>query len=207
MLCQMKKILQKNNNHFNHFSVKLGINFPHYALKLNYSIKKPEINKKFISSKMEASTQTPKRLASAEEEQNLKKLLQELNVTDSNMPEVTKKNIKVSSFGARIRISALLTQDAEKWIGKLITVGGWVKTMRIQGGGDFAFVELNDGSSIKGIQIVVNKTLENFAQVTKEGIGSCLQIRGVVVKSQGNKQPVSILTLFLEYFKNLKKNF
>ena len=151
---------------------------------------------------MEASTQTPKRLASAEEEQNLKKLLQELNVTDSNMPEVTKKNIKVSSFGARIRISALLSQDAEKWIGKLITVGGWVKTMRIQGGGDFAFVELNDGSSIKGIQIVVNKTLENFAQVTKEGIGSCLQIRGVVVKSQGNKQPVSILTLFLEYFKN-----
>lgn len=200
MLCQMKKIIQKNHNHFSHFSVKLGKIFPHYALKLNYSIKKPEINKKFISSKMEPSTQTPKRLASAEEEQNLKKLLQELNVTDSNMPEVTKKNIKVSSFGARIRVSALLSQDAEKWIGKLITVGGWVKTMRIQGGGDFAFVELNDGSSIKGIQIVVNKTLENFAHVIKEGIGSCLQIRGVVVKSQGNKQPVSILTLFLEFF-------
>jgi lysyl-tRNA synthetase class II len=199
MLCVMKKFIEKNNLHL---SDKLGINFTHNPLKLNFLIKKSEINKKFISSKMEPTTQTQNRLATSEEEQNLKKLLQELNISDSNMPEVPKKNIKVSSFGARIRVSALLAQDAEKWIGKLVTVGGWVKTMRIQGGGDFAFVELNDGSSIKGIQVVVHKTLSNFAQVTKEGIGSCLQIRGLVVKSQGNKQPVSRRSLIF-----LSENF
>lgn len=54
------------------------------------------------------------------------------------------------------------------------------------------FVELTDGSTIKGVQAVVLKDISNFEEVKKEGIGSCLQIRGIVVKSQGNKQPIEI---------------
>jgi hypothetical protein len=170
---------------------KLRINHIFQNNKINL-IKIAENNKKFISSKMESKVNNNSRLASVEDEQELKKLMTELNITDSNMPEVHKKNIKTSSFGGRIRVGALLASDAEKWVGKVVTVGGWIKTLRVQGGGEFAFVELNDGSTIKGIQIVVNKSISNFAAVIKEGIGSCFQVKGLVVKSQGSKQPVSL---------------
>jgi len=102
-----------------------------------------------------------------------------------------KKGIRTATFAGRIRVAALLDKDAEKWIGKIITVGGWAKTNRNQG--KDAFFELTDGSSMKGIQIVVSKTVKNFEAVGKEGIGSCLQIKGLVVKSQGKGQLIEIL--------------
>ncbi len=161
-------------------------------IKLFIKIKiKAELNKKFISSKMEQVNKNV-RLVSESEEQTLKALMNEMNIKDSNIPEVPAKSTKVTSFGGRIRVAALLASDGEKWIGKTLTIGGWVKTLRVQGGGDFSFIELNDGSSIKGVQVVVGKSVSNFAAVVKEGIGSCLQIRGAVVKSQGSKQLVSI---------------
>jgi asparaginyl-tRNA synthetase len=95
------------------------------------------------------------------------------------------------SFGGRIRIAALVQTGAEKWIDRVVTVGGWVKTLREGGGGSIAFIELNDGSTIKGLQIVVEKTHKDFESAIKEGIGSSMQIRGLVVKSPGTKQPVS----------------
>jgi asparaginyl-tRNA synthetase len=123
--------------------------------------------------------------------------MEELNVSDKNMPDILPKNVKTSSFGGRIRVSALIAADADKWIGKVISVGGWVKTIRLQGGGEFSFIEINDGSNIKGIQVVVNKTLSNFSEIVKEGIGSCFQIRGLVVKSLGSKQPVRNMKIYL----------
>lgn len=170
------------------------------GLNINFNINQT-INKKYIFSKMEHLVNNNKRLTSTEDEANLKKILSELNIKDSNMPEVPKKELKVSSFGGRIKVSALVSADANKWIDKTIIVGGWVKTLRVQGGGDFAFVELNDGSSIKNFQIVVNKSLSNFAAVIKEGIGSCFLVKGLVVKSQGNKQPVSIISYFMHILK------
>jgi asparaginyl-tRNA synthetase len=65
--------------------------------------------------------------------------------------------------------------------------------LRVQGGGDLIFLELNDGSTIKGLQIVVDKTIPNFAEIEKEGIGSCFQVKGTIVKSPGNKQPIEML--------------
>lgn len=141
---------------------------------------------------LENKQNTTKRLASPEEEQEMKKLLQELKIEENNIPQVPPKNIKVTSFGGRVRVAALLSGDSDKWIGKIVTIGGWVKTLRLQGkGGEISFVEINDGSTIKGVQVVVNKTISNFANVIKEGIGSCFQVRGLVVKSIGSKQPVS----------------
>jgi asparaginyl-tRNA synthetase len=74
-----------------------------------------------------------------------------------------------------------------------VTVGGWAKTLRSQGAGTLVFIELTDGSTIKGLQIVVDKEIANFKDIEKEGIGSCFQIRGLVVKSPGDKQPIEIL--------------
>jgi hypothetical protein len=151
---------------------------------------KAELNKKFISSKMEQVINNNVRLVSETEEKNLRQMMSDMGIKDSNIPDVPSKNIKVTSFGGRIRVGALVASDGEKWIGKTVTIGGWVKTLRVQGGGDFSFIEINDGSTIKGIQVVVSKSISNFAAVIKEGIGSCMQIRGAIVKSQGSKQLV-----------------
>ena len=45
-----------------------------------------------------------------------------------------------------------------------------------------AKLDLNDGSTIKNFQIVVDKEVENFNDLLKEGIGSCIQIRGEIAK-------------------------
>ena len=142
---------------------------------------------------MEKEANNKVRLTNESEEKNLREMMSSLGIQETNIPEVPKKNIKVTSFGGRIRVAALVASDAEKFIGKVITIGGWVKTIRVQGGGEFAFVEINDGSTIKGVQAVVKKTINNFPSIIKEGIGSCLQIRGLVVKSVGSKQIVKFI--------------
>ena len=53
-------------------------------------------------------------------------------------------------------------------------------------------LDLNDGSTVKNFQIVVDKEVENFNDLLKEGIGSCIQLRGEIVKSPGNKQPIEM---------------
>lgn len=165
------------------------IRIKHIPIKINFLIKKSELFKKYISI-METEAKNNDRLTNQSDEHNLKEMMSSLGIKETNIPEIPKKNIKVTSFGGRIRVAALVSSDAEKFIGKVITIGGWVKTIRVQGGGEFSFIEINDGSTIKGVQAVVKKTINNFASVIKEGIGSCLQIRGLVVKSVGSKQLV-----------------
>jgi len=179
----LRNVLINTFGKINHKYIKyIGLNITKYS-KIN---KRSEYNKKYISYTME---KTESRLVGPKEEQELQTLLQELNIAEKNLPDVPPKNVRVTSFGGRIRITALF-ENHEKWIGKIITLGGWVKTLRLQGGGNIAFVELNDGSSNKGIQVVVDKGISNFEKVIKEGIGSCFQIKGTVVASLGKKQSV-----------------
>lgn len=161
-------------------------------VKLNFYTQSSKI---IISSKMEPLKEPLQRLVSQKEEEELNKLTAELGINDKNMPDVPTKNVRTVSFGGRIRIAALTCSDAEKWIDKVIVIGGWARTVRVQGGGDFAFIDLNDGSTIKNLQIIVTKELPNYAEIIKEGIGSCLQLKGLVVKSPGSKQPVRIICL------------
>jgi hypothetical protein len=62
---------------------------------------------------------------------------------------IEKKNVPIASYGHRIRIAKLFDSH-EEFLYKIITVAGWAKTVR-QGNKDFTFVELTDGSSMKGI--------------------------------------------------------
>lgn len=81
-------------------------------------------------------------------------------------------------------------ENTNKYITTEITVGGWVRTLRDSK--NFAFIELNDGSFFKGIQIVLDTDLENFNEIVKVGVGACLTIKGILVESQGDKQPFEI---------------
>ena len=65
---------------------------------------------------------------------------------------VDKKNVPVASYGHRMRI-AKLYDSHEEFMYKIITVAGWAKTVR-SGGKDFCFIEISDGSSFKGLQVM-----------------------------------------------------
>ena len=74
--------------------------------------------------------------------------------------------------------------------GTVVTVSGWVRTVRDSK--VFAFVELNDGSFFKNVQIVCEDSLPNFKEVVKTTIGSSITVTGTLTLTPGMKQPFEI---------------
>ena len=89
---------------------------------------------------------------------------------------------------------ALLRTD----FGAEINVRGWVRSRR--GNKSISFIALNDGSTIKNIQIVVD--LEKFSEETLKPVttGSCISATGILVESQGSGQAVEIQLTELEVY-------
>ena len=80
-----------------------------------------------------------------------------------------------------------------------VTVMGWVRTKR--GSKKIAFIELNDGSTIKNIQIVATEKLPNFKEeILKLTTGASIKVRGVVVESPGSKQKYEIQAKAIKVF-------
>ena len=76
----------------------------------------------------------------------------------------------------------------EDYAGREIAVGGWVRTLR--NSGSFAFVELNDGTYFKPIQVVLEAAiLPNYAEAVRTNVGAALICRGTLVLTPGAKQP------------------
>ncbi len=92
-----------------------------------------------------------------------------------------------------LRIKAILA-NPDSFIGKRAVVGGWVKTQRKQTK-QIVFIELNDGSCQSHLQIVIEDTVPNFADVKLIRTGSCLKITGEFVKSQGSGQAIEVKCL------------
>ena len=74
--------------------------------------------------------------------------------------------------------------------GAQLLVSGWVRTVRDSKA--FAFIELNDGSYFKNLQIVCDEGLDNFKDVVKVGLGSSLSITGKLALTPGMKQPFEL---------------
>ena len=74
--------------------------------------------------------------------------------------------------------------------GTQVTVCGWVRTLRDSKA--LAFIELNDGTFFKNVQIVCDETLANFRDVVKITLGSSLKITGRLVLTPAMKQPFEI---------------
>lgn len=83
-------------------------------------------------------------------------------------------------------------------LGSEVLVKGWVRTKR--GNRNIAFIALNDGSSIKNIQIVAD--VSRFDEDLLKGIttGACLAVTGTLVESQGQGQTVEINALSIELY-------
>lgn len=74
---------------------------------------------------------------------------------------------------------------------QIVTVQGWVRTKRELK--EFSFVELNDGSSMAGLQVVINQTVPNYAESVKQlNTGAAVEVSGVLVASQGKGQRIEL---------------
>jgi asparaginyl-tRNA synthetase len=77
-------------------------------------------------------------------------------------------------------------------IGKSIRLCGWVRTRRDSKAG-FSFLEINDGSTLKNVQVLAEAKLPNYeSEILKIGIGSSVEIEGTVVASPGKEQATEI---------------
>ncbi len=83
-----------------------------------------------------------------------------------------------------------IIRDPQAYIGREAMVQGWVRTSRDVKA--CAFVELNDGSTIKNIQIVVDNTNPNYKNAASLNVGSAITVCGVLEKSPGDTQPVEL---------------
>ncbi len=78
----------------------------------------------------------------------------------------------------------------EKFGGETVRLAGWVRTVRDSKA--FAFVELNDGSTVKSIQLVLDGNTENFEMGRKLGVGSAIYAEGTLVLTPEAKQPFEL---------------
>jgi asparaginyl-tRNA synthetase len=72
-----------------------------------------------------------------------------------------------------------------------IFVQGWVRTRRDSK--TFSFIELNDGSSLKNLQIIAQETLPNYSEVQRLITGASIAVRGKLVASQGKGQSWEVI--------------
>jgi asparaginyl-tRNA synthetase len=81
-------------------------------------------------------------------------------------------------------------KETDKYIGQMIKVEGWVRTVRDSK--TFGFIELNDGSFFKSIQIVFDDSMENFKEIAKLSLSSSIIVEGILEETPGAKQPFEI---------------
>ena len=83
-----------------------------------------------------------------------------------------------------------LYRNMDNFSNKTITVSGWIKTIRDSK--NFGFIELNDGSFFKNVQIVFDSELSNFEDIRKLTISSSIICKGKLVITENAKQPFEI---------------
>ena len=83
-----------------------------------------------------------------------------------------------------------LYRNTSDYLNKEISITGWIRTLRASNA--FGFIEINDGSFFKNIQVVFDNKLSNFKEISKLPISSSLKVIGTLVKTPNAKQPFEI---------------
>lgn len=83
-----------------------------------------------------------------------------------------------------------LFKETEKYAGKKVTVGGWVRSIRASK--SFGFIVLSDGTFFETLQIVYADGLSNFDKISKFNVGSALIVEGTLTLTPDAKQPFEI---------------
>ncbi|MBQ8528388.1 MAG: asparagine--tRNA ligase [Clostridia bacterium] len=81
--------------------------------------------------------------------------------------------------------------------GKSVTLGGWVRNLRDSKA--FGFIDLNDGSYFKSIQVVFERNIiDNYDEIAAMNVGAALVVTGVVTLTPGAKQPFELKATKIE---------
>ncbi len=78
----------------------------------------------------------------------------------------------------------------EKYLDKDVQISGWIRTIRSSK--SFGFIELNDGTFFKNIQIVFDENLGNFKEITRYQISSAITVQGELKETPEAQQPFEI---------------
>ena len=83
-----------------------------------------------------------------------------------------------------------LYRNTKDYLSKDIEISGWIRTLRASNA--FGFIEINDGSFFKNVQVVFGSELENFKEISKLPISSSIRVIGTLVETPDAKQPFEI---------------
>ena len=77
-----------------------------------------------------------------------------------------------------------------------VLIKGWIRTLRTSK--NFSFLEVNDGSCLKNIQVIADSALNNYEEIKKITTGSAVSIEGRMVASKGKGQSWEIIAAVVE---------
>ena len=81
--------------------------------------------------------------------------------------------------------------DPDAFGGKTVTLGGWVRNLRDSKA--FGFIDLNDGSYFKSMQVVFEREkINNYDEIASQNVGASLVVTGVLTLTPGAKQPFEL---------------
>ena len=83
-----------------------------------------------------------------------------------------------------------LYRNQDEYLSKEIKISGWIRTLRASNA--FGFIEVNDGTFFKNVQVVFDNKLANFKDVSKLPISSSITVIGTLVPTPEAKQPFEI---------------
>lgn len=87
-------------------------------------------------------------------------------------------------------------RNTEKYADQRIVIEGWIRTLRASKA--FGFIEVNDGSFFKNLQVVFEEGLENFLEVSKLYISTAIRVEGKLELTPDAKQPFEIKATKIE---------
>lgn len=93
-------------------------------------------------------------------------------------------------------INKKLYSNFNEYSEKDVIICGWVRNLRDSK--TIAFIELNDGSYFKSIQVIIENNLNNFKEVTSLNIGASIIVEGVLKLTPNAKQPFEIVAKQIE---------
>lgn len=83
-----------------------------------------------------------------------------------------------------------LMREAGSYIDKEVKIEGWIRNSRFSK--NVGFIDLNDGSTFKNLQVVVGKEIENYDELDKQHLSASLCVEGKFVATGNNKNPYEI---------------
>lgn len=83
-----------------------------------------------------------------------------------------------------------LFRAGRSYLGKQVEISGWVRTARDSK--TLGFIEVNDGTFFKNLQVVVEENLPNFQKAVRLPVGSAIRVQGELVESPGSGQSIEL---------------